>query len=245
MLSVWPLAFSTSMASRNPKWPRSYGRSKGGGVLGGGGRGAVLWLGPPPALFRAPPSNAFSSMVAQEYLEFFQFEGQTLDQALRYGGAGGGWMDMGGGWMDMGGGWGGGWMGDGWGGEYRPPWVPPVRLMGSKGGGVRGGGFGVGGGSLGAAGVMGGGCVGFGGQGGGCGCFGVVGCSLERLGVGGLSIHPPPKPLSVPTDSMLSVCPPQTPTHVPTPPSAPPWTPSCPPDPHLSIHPSPASCPSL
>lgn len=28
-------------------------------------------------------NNAFSSMVAQEYLEFFQFEGQTLDRALR------------------------------------------------------------------------------------------------------------------------------------------------------------------
>ena len=67
-----------------------------------------LYIVPPPN----PPSNAFSSMVAQEYLEFFQFEGQTLDRALRYGGVGLGFGGRGGG--------------------CRPPYVPPLRLI--KGG---------------------------------------------------------------------------------------------------------------
>ncbi|XP_054660511.1 PH and SEC7 domain-containing protein 4-like isoform X3 [Grus americana] len=58
--SVWPPASSTSTASRGPKWPRSSGRTR-----------------------VPPPSNDFSGMVAQEYLGFFQFGGQTLDQALR------------------------------------------------------------------------------------------------------------------------------------------------------------------
>ncbi|XP_074784590.1 PH and SEC7 domain-containing protein 4-like isoform X3 [Athene noctua] len=57
---VWPPASSTSMASRGPRWPRSSART-----------------------CVSPPSNDFSGMVAQEYLDFFQFGGQTLDQALR------------------------------------------------------------------------------------------------------------------------------------------------------------------